>query len=141
MTKKQFLLDTLEYYSSDPNRRNTINKTLCAYHPQHPNTDGCAIGRHINDPEAKKLLDSDSFDLTIYAILEIPENSKLKVLLPKWMLKFETGFLLQTQNLHDIENCWTSSGLSEYGLNKVNSIIHDYNLDRSQLGDLRRFVK
>ena len=59
MTKKEFLEDTIAYYSEDVNRR-CIKGTKCLYSPLNADkkgiSKGCAIGRHL-DEELQLTLD------------------------------------------------------------------------------------
>src|SRR4051812_25883876 len=70
MTQKEFLLDTLEYYTTDVNRRCVSTHDACFYSAINAGkegiSDGCAIGRHLPSEEVKLQLDGKG---TITAIL------------------------------------------------------------------------
>jgi hypothetical protein len=62
MTKKELLLDTIEYYSIDRNRRCELDNS-CKYSPKSAGkkgiSEGCAIGRHLSE-ETKEFYDKQS---------------------------------------------------------------------------------
>lgn len=118
-TKEEFLLDLLAYYTVDPNKRRNYKAGRCRYYPldDNPDTEGCAIGRHLS-PENAKILDIGN--CLIENILEGSE----KQYLPQWMLDLNTnGFLNDCQDLHDTSSNWLDIGLSEKGKMKVQDII------------------
>lgn len=120
MTRKEFLKDTLDYYSADPSRRCKIGN--CAYSSKtikHPNSEGCAIGRHLSISLAKKL---DKEDLTV----ESPEIFKR---LPKKLKLLGQDFLRDVQVLHDYDGYWEEESISKIGKQKVLYIINRYNLN------------
>lgn len=121
MTREEFLLDTIKYYSEDTSRRCVLNGK-CTYSPKtlNINSDGCAIGRWL-DEELKLELD---------AIGTVPvQNEKVFDKLPEWMQGMGRCFLHDVQKLHDINNYWNESGLSQFGKNKVNEMIEHYTLN------------
>lgn len=121
MTREEFLLDTIKYYSEDTSRR-CVSEDKCTYSPKtlNINSDGCAIGRWL-DEELKLELD---------ALGTVPvQNEKVFDKLPKWMQDMEKYFLHRVQDLHDMDNYWNESGLSQLGKEKVNEIIEHYNLN------------
>lgn len=132
MTKEQFLQDTIDYYSVDPENRRCINGTTCAYSPANANkegkSEGCAIGRHLS-PEVQTKFDKGinctPLNLTIFAIMN---NQEARKLLPEWMQKMDASFLSDVQCLHDINTYWDSNALSNKGKERVNTIIAEHKL-------------
>lgn len=122
MTQKEFLLDTIAYYSEDTERR-CVTEDGCYYSPltiNNKKSDGCAIGRWL-DPNVAVNLDSLGCKPVI--------NYVVTSVLPEKLLKLGVDFLKDIQELHDEDTYWYSDGLSRYGKNKVNSIIDTWNLD------------
>lgn len=121
MTREEFLLDTIKYYSEDVSRR-CVDNGNCKYSGKslNMNSDGCAIGRWL-DEELKLELD---------ALGTVPvQNEKVFDKLPKWMQGMGRCFLHDVQDLHDIDNYWNESGLSQFGKEKVNEMIEHYTLN------------
>lgn len=121
MTREQFLLDTINYYSKDTSRRST-NGNYCTYSPVNSNSkgDGCAIGRWLS-PKLKLKLDSIGNPAV--------HNQIIFCKLPDWMQEFGVKFLDSVQSLHDTSHCWDNSGLSIQGKKEVNNIIKTYKLN------------
>lgn len=118
MTREEFLLNTIKYYSEDTLRR-CEEDGKCRYSGKtlNKNSDGCAIGRWL-DEEVK--LDLDSLG-------PVPvQNEKVFDKLPKWMQGMGIYFLQHVQELHDSSIYWDESGLSQLGKNKVNEMIEHY---------------
>lgn len=121
MTKEEFLKDTLDYYSTDPSRR-CKKDDVCAYSPktiQHPNSKGCAIGRHLSASLAKKL-DKENLQVNSHLIF---------YLLPKKLQLLGQGFLQDVQDIHDIDKYWSESSISNLGKQEVLRIINTHNLN------------
>lgn len=124
MTREEFLLDTIQYYSEDVSRR-CVQGNKCTYSGKtlDKNSDGCAIGRWL--PEEVKL--------DVDAIGDVPVTKEVVFeKLPDWMKEFGKSFLLDIQDLHDYNNLWNSSGLNDQGKSKVNYIITNYELNISK---------
>lgn len=130
-TKEAFLLDALEYYTTDTNRRCTMEGVHCAcyYSPSKVDkqgiSEGCLIGRHLTD-ENKIKADNCSETSISTVINERPE------LIPKWMKNLNVSFLATCQNLHDINSCWVKNALSDKGKQDLLHIIQIYDFDKSQ---------
>lgn len=114
-----FLEDTIKHYNL--NNRSSNDGGQCTYLPFHDKTLGCAIGRHIEDKELCKKLDSlrcpgvssvDTFDL-------LPDNLK----------ELSRLFLVHIQSLHDGFENWNDDGLSKTGIERVRIIKELYQLD------------
>lgn len=130
MTQQEFLIDTLQYYLHDTTRRCVSKENnKCFYSPinaNNKNSDGCAIGRHLNDDVQK------NFDLLIgSSITHVLKKPDLKSKLPEFMQLFEPKFLTNIQAFHDDNKIWEINKLSEYGKFKLNEIIDDFNFDKS----------
>ena len=118
----EFLQETVDYYSVNPDERRNVSATFsCKYTPQLPTSEGCAIGRKIPlelakqldtgvDKETKKYIGSS---VAIVAVFNQLPND-LKVL--------GNSFLQSIQCLHDNEVYWDTEGLSKEGKVEVESI-------------------
>lgn len=100
MTKEEFLLDTIKYYSEDTSRRN-VSEKYCKYYPTHPGTKGCAIGRFL-DEETAKLFDTYA-NPGIDNFYRFPQH---KSRLPEWMQAMPMTFVSDVQSLHDDSYNW-----------------------------------
>ena len=120
MTRKQFLLDTIKYYSEDTSRR-CVAFDKCAYSPKTlgKTGDGCAIGRWL-DEDLKLELDRYENNPVI--------SDGVYEKLPDWMQSLGKSFLSSVQKLHDDDDNW-NNGLSDIGEISVNRIIDTYNLN------------
>lgn len=127
MTKQQFLQDTVDYYSLNPlERRNAITtedkygtiRVECKYTPIKQTSEGCAIGRHVKLKTAKKM---DELNLPI-------NNPRIFKLLPIKLRALGDGFLTRVQMLHDTDHYWSSTGLTDSGVDFLKQIIHLYKL-------------
>lgn len=107
-----FLEDTITYYSEDVNRRATINER-CMY--RTPDGKKCAIGRYI--PDDKYCDDYEGFNC-----------SYIIDMLPKEIQEFNMIFLKEIQRLHDKDEYWTLTGLSQLGIHTVNCIKNKFEL-------------
>lgn len=115
MTREEFLLDTIKYYSEDTSRR-CVSEGRCTYSPKalNKNSKGCAIGRWLDKELQLKL---DTFEESSV------QSGKVFDKLPKWMQGMGIYFLQHVQDLHDNGNNWNESGLSQLGKDAVNKII------------------
>lgn len=125
MTQEQFLLDTVEYYSTDTNRRCvSSNNGGCKYSPVNAHkegiSEGCAIGRHLS-PELQLKLDNRVGGTSV-AYDGIFEQ------LPEWMKELTQDFLRKIQSLHDSDEYWNEKGLSLNGKEKLKEIIIRFSL-------------
>lgn len=84
MTREQFLLDTIKYYSENPSFR-CVTNSECAYSPKTlgKDGDGCAIGRWL-DEKLKLELDRCE-DASVHS-----ENVYQR--LPEWMKSLGKSF-------------------------------------------------
>lgn len=127
MTKEQFLLDALEYYTADVTRRN-VNNIKCRYHPLHERTQGCMIGRHL-PKEGQIAYDNYEFSAGWRIVVKDILNGRLPDYRPEWMQGMDTDFLVECQRLHDYFPHWDKDGLSHLGRIQLSTIIRDYNLN------------
>lgn len=120
MTREQFLLDTIKYYSENPSFR-CVTIAQCAYSPKTlgKDGDGCAIGRWLNEDLKLEL---DTLENTSVLSESVFQR------LPEWMQSLGKSFLNSVQELHDADDNW-DNGLSDMGKTKVNLIIETYNLN------------
>jgi hypothetical protein len=113
-----FLDDTAAHYNLN-NR--SVDENVCLYTPKdQTKSDGCAIGRHLDEKTRKLLIDKDLNSSYVGKILEY---------LPLWMEEMGEKFLRGVQNLHDDTNNWTTTGLSDSGVSHVKTIKDHFNLN------------
>lgn len=128
MTQKQFLIDTLNYYTCDVTRRayNELEK-FCEY----KTSDGrkCAIGRFIPDDKYDKSIEGNSID---------SKNINIKNILPIEIQNLGTDFLLRVQQLHDSQLNWDENRLTLCGISRIKTIIKNFNLNEN---DFEKFLK
>lgn len=121
MTREEFLLDMVKYYSEDTNRRCT-GPDRCYYSPISVGkvgiSEGCAIGRHLT-PELQ--LELDSFDISSVTKDYVFER------LPNFLQELGKMFLFSVQSFHDQETNWTSQGKINQN---VMRIVKEYDLDK-----------
>lgn len=135
MTKEEFLLDTLEYYSGHLERRCEADG-VCKYSPKAVNkqgkTEGCAIGRHLSE-EGKLAFDN----LPLNGITHIRQDYPVTFAkyAPLWMQEMDTFYLSAIQALHDSDDNWTDKGLSYYGKREVKTIIENFSLSNPEQFD------
>lgn len=109
--RKEFLDDTVKYYSEDTSRRSVLDK--CMYRTG----DGrkCAIGRYIPDDKYTTLIEGKNvISKLVYNL--IPQNISM----------LGIDFLLSIQSLHDESDNWDKNGLTEKGKEYVNFIEEKY---------------
>lgn len=121
--RKEFLDETVRYYSADTSRRATAidscNNILgsCRYRlfafEGDPNPKKCALGRHIPD----ELYNPDVECLS-------SKDSEFMVLLPKEVSELGAEFLSDIQSLHDVDANWgATSGLTDWGQEEYERIL------------------
>lgn len=132
MTKEEFLLDTLEYYSSDLSRRCVSEDGKCYYSPKSTVTtgNGCAIGRHLPD-QLKESMDvaSNGNPVTIHSLFTSGEYCNLFDEFPQELKTLGEPFLMYTQWLHDDPIYWSKDGLTDAGRTELNRMIFAYDLN------------
>lgn len=106
--RKEFLDETVEFYSEDVSRRaiNEIGK--CRYRMNNGNK--CAIGRWIPDEKYKLSLEGTSC------------NSEMLKILPDEIQELGCKFLWMVQQLHDRPQHWNKEGLTEEGKKYIKEI-------------------
>lgn len=122
--RKSFLEDTIKFYSEDTSRRAVREKgsvPKCVY---RLNQEGlikkCAIGRHIRDEDYNPEIESPSGILT---------NLLAQEVLPIRVSQLGLEFLQNIQRLHDEDENWNESGISELGHQTVKEIKDWFNLN------------
>lgn len=121
MTKKEFLIDMLDFYTQDVTKRATSGNQ-CKY----KTSDGkkCAIGRHI--PDDKYIPEIEGYGVCGSGIIS-PFG-----LLPIEIQSLEADFLSKVQTLHDVSSYWGAIGLTEQGRLFIKNII---NLNSSEMNE------
>lgn len=131
MTNEEFLLNTLDYYSSDLNRRCTSStepytSSGCKYSPVNANkegvSDGCAIGRWIKTEELKQEWDRLGVS-TYYLLKERKQDLKEEV------HNVYVDLMVHAQGLHDYSGNWKEGGLTEEGKITLENTITRFKLD------------
>ena len=137
MNKEEFLLDTLDYYTTDTSRRCEFN-SACYYSPntigKEKFSDGCSIGRHLTK-EAQKTLDRASAlgrPLNISQIFRHHIYNKYIELIPEWMRELGVSFLSSVQRLHDDSSHWGENKLSEEGELALYNLLDSHDIDKSK---------
>lgn len=111
--KIALLEETAAFFNSG-NRSTGPDGHSCLYWSQ--SSQGCAIGRLIEDKELCRKLDgsfSDDSSVT---------NGEVFACLPVEIREYGRVFLAELQSLHDYLPNWDKDGLSQFGKNKVSSI-------------------
>lgn len=129
-TKEAFLLDALEYYTTDTNRRCNGVGSGCYYSPIKAMKDGvsegCLIGRHLT-PENQRIADATLDSFGIETVIDTTPE-----IIPEWMKDLGTNFLGRCQSFHDQSYNWGINSISDTGATTLESIILQFNLDKSQ---------
>jgi hypothetical protein len=118
----EFLNETISFYTSE-NRCIDDNGNCKYYFEGKP---GCAIGRHIEDKELCKNLDSNLPDTFFggasvsydYIFNELPAHLKI----------LGKEFLHMVQQLHDNADNWDINGITIHGDKSINEIKRKFNL-------------
>jgi hypothetical protein len=108
-----FLKETIQFYNLG--NRAVYGKSTCVY-TETETSPGCAIGRFI--PHDGK------FDLKRIGGIEYAVW--FGNVLPEWMMAMGIGFLSAVQQLHDISDYWTETGLSHSGREEAMHIISQF---------------
>lgn len=122
-----FLLDALEYYCQDPEKRRCTGKHDCFYAPITLDTQGCMIGRKLPLELAKRLDGLKESDLGTGIL-----NNDVFNLLPNSLKELDQEFLYQCQQLHDMNYYWNNKGLTDSGKYKIEIIIRQFKLNESK---------
>lgn len=127
MTETELLINTLDYYLGDTNRRCTDNHSQgCYYDPINADkaeiSEGCAIGRWMTKRQKRK---ADKIEDG--GVCNLPDE-----LIPLKLRKFKIELLSSIQFLHDATPNWKINSLTSSGKSQVEDIIHEYKLDKNQ---------
>lgn len=110
MTEKELLESTIEYYSTDVNRRCVADWSGCYYSPLRADkvgiSDGCAIGRFMTE-EQQRLAEG-------HPAVSLPYSQ-----IPVSLRGIGRKFLGEIQLLHDQEDYWDEDGLTVSGKTAV----------------------
>lgn len=110
--RREFLDKSLGFYIEDPSRR-SVSTNKCYY--RSPDGKKCVIGMHI--PDNKYTPELENLRAT---------EVRVWTRLPAFVTALGAGFLSRVQELHDAESFWTSTGLSEFGLQRLSEIKRDF---------------
>lgn len=135
MTQEEFLLDTLEYYTTDTSRRCVNTEGKCYYSPKNASTtgNGCAIGRHVPD-QLKENMDMASNDkpVTVHSLFTDGQFSHLFDEFPAELKALGEPFLFRIQSLHDDPDDWSKAGLTDEGKISLHNIIVAFDMDENK---------
>ena len=129
-TKKEIILETAEFYGSDPSRRAVVQqdgRAKCRYLTE----DGrkCAVGRCLI--EGGKIFHGDSVDAqeamsAELANMPVNDITNLQdVLMPEYR-GHDIYFWERLQGFHDCDNHFTDTGLSEDGQWNLEFLLKQY---------------
>lgn len=105
----EVLEETAKHYNST-NRSQDPESGRCSYFPPDDvESDGCAIGRLIEDKSLCVDFEDDSLQDIFYK-------------LPEWLQELGMEFLDDLQGLHDVKEHWDEKGLTERGKERYESI-------------------
>lgn len=120
--RAKVLQETIQYYSQDPQGRRCEDNRNCFYSPKtigkEDTSEGCAVGRLL-PPKLREKLDRD------YSGVGVSYDELFKTL-PQEIQDLGQMFLVNLQDLHDIDEYWNSEGLSESGEEYVRQIQEEY---------------
>lgn len=144
MKKAEFsklMADNLAYYVEDPSRRSittdAYGEMLSCNYRGNSKTEGCFVGRLCSE-ETREKLDIRFLNDGISKIVnDNPE--RFDITLPKIVVD-NVEIMKLFQNLHDIDDNWTISGLSNIGKGSLKTIL---SLNSRQLfkKDFKKFIK
>lgn len=120
--RREFLDDTVMYYSADVSRRAVVAidgpkdgepKSACKYRT----SDGrkCAVGRHVHDDAYDILMEGHSIN-----------TEAMKKYLPEKILSLGIDFLQEIQQLHDCDDNWNDKGISLQGKTVAETMMSQY---------------
>jgi len=131
-TKKEIILETAEFYGSDPSRRAVVNqdgRATCRYLTE----DGrkCAVGRCLiegekmlydstQDDSTQVLVSAESADIAVNRITNLRD-----VLMPEYR-GHDIYFWKRLQEFHDCNSNFTDTGLSEDGQWNLEFLLKQY---------------
>jgi hypothetical protein len=137
MTREEFLLEGVKYYTEDTNRRCASTQEGCFYSPKKAGkggiSKGCMIGYHLDACLQEKLdnLDKEDMDLEGTGV----DEKEIFKLLPDWMKELGQDFLIDTQSLHDKAQNWGVNELTWVGKIQLSNIIENYGLEKEVFKD------
>ena len=114
------------YFMTDPGTRRNIVDRECKYVSIKPSSDGCFVGRLIDDKNLCKFMD-DCDESGIGDIFEEFENE-----IPD-ILKDNQSLMINFQFWHDTNHFWDLelNKLNREGLDKLKDTIAKFDLDKS----------
>lgn len=119
--RRTILEETVKYYSEDTKRRCIANKK-CYYTAKFAGkeSNGCAIGRLL-PPEVSEAID------ILYSSTNIGSDvGSVWKHIPLELQVLGQDFFKDLQGLHDDEDYWDESGLTQRGTDKVQQIREKY---------------
>jgi len=122
------MADNLAYYVNDPKKR-CANDNDCYYSGKTINkkTQGCFVGRLLT-PEDRLKADSGLESGSSGVSSLIANSGELGIKIPK-VIKDNERLMNRFQKLHDCNEFWTETGLSDEGKTTLYMIIDDFGLE------------
>ena len=111
--RQKFIDEKLQYYIDDPSRRAVDDDGNCFY--RSPEGKQCIIGSCIPETVYERSMENKTL-----------ENNEVQEKLPVEILNLGIDFLAEVQLFHDNNYYWTDSGLSESGINQLETIKRHY---------------
>ena len=131
VSKADILQETLEFYSQDPTRRAAKDKD-CHYLMDDGTGRRCAVGRCLSG-SAKTDDDISKYYAGCKGLAAKYGGGSIDNLLAPQYRGFSIDFWVNLQDLHDIQENWTDTGLSERGLSAVKRICFRAGIDFKEL--------
>ena len=125
-TKADIIQETLEYYSQDPSRRALDDDGGCYY--LSPSGRRCAIGRCLSE-KAKANVDINNYFNGVVKLANNFGKADIDNLLAPEYRGHDVDFWHSLQGLHDRPCNWTSRGLSRSGVETVEKICSDHDVE------------
>lgn len=117
--RRAFLNKTIKYYNST-NRGIDTRTNHCTYR------NGCAIGRFLKEDHCIEL------DRLRWGISEVLADKDYNKMIPVKIKNLGSKFLREIQILHDTNQNWNETGLTEYGEINVEEIMDNFKLKRAR---------
>ena len=106
---KQILIETKNYYSQDPIKKRNLNGGMCVYSPYSCESEGCAVGRMLEEDSAQEL---DNLSNTITVGEDYAGGTH--IIWDSYILENLVFFKL-LQFFHDDDTNWDSNGITAEG--------------------------
>ena len=122
------LADNLAYYVNDTNKR-CKNDTSCYYSGETAKKDseGCFVGRFLTPEDRIKADNGLTFGASGVSTLKM-RSGELGITIPQ-IIQDNVKLMGKFQSLHDLNEYWTETGLTNEGKTTLKMIINDFELE------------